>query len=286
MSGRSFAVVAPILFALPALAKDPVLAPLFPAGAARGQSLNLTVSGTLDRWPMRGWADGRGVEIKAGREKGKVSIVVARDAEIGLHWVRLADNEGATNLRPFFVGTLPGVVEAEPNDDPKKPHRLDASSTVNGRLGKKGDVDGFSLPLRKGQTLVADLEANRHLGSPMDAVLQVVSAIGFVLDQNDDTIGRDPRIVFEAPADGDYIVRLFAFPATPDSTIGFAGGDAYIYRLTVTNGGSLDHTFPLAARSAGPTRVEAIGPNVPEAARFFDRRRPGMAESASHAIRS
>ena len=64
--------------------------------------------------------------------------------------------------------------------------------------------------------LVADLEANRHLGSPMDAVLQVVSADGFVLAQNDDAVGRDPRIIFEAPARGTYIVRLFAFPSTPD----------------------------------------------------------------------
>ena len=50
----------------------------------------------------------------------------------------------------------------------------------------------------------------------MDAVLQVVSAKGFVLAQNNDAVGRDPRIVFEAPTTGTYIVRLFAFPSTPE----------------------------------------------------------------------
>lgn len=270
MSGRSLAgLLGLILFGPPAMAKDPVLGPLFPAGAARGQTLELKVSGTLDHWPMRAWTDSPGLAVRPQKEKGKLTIVVAPDAEPGLRWLRLADSEGASNLRPFVVGTLPEVVESEPNDDPKRPHRLDASATVNGRLGKKGDVDGFSIPLRKGQALVADLEANRHLGSPMDAVLQIVSADGFVLDQVDDAIGRDPRIVFEAPADGAYIVRLFAFPATPDSTIGFAGGDAYIYRLTMTTGGFVDHVFPLAVSPINPAHVEAIGSNIPGPARFL-----------------
>ena len=99
-----------------------------------------------------------------------------------------------------------------------------ASTTVNGRLAKAGDVDGFAVSLTRGQTLVASLEAERPLGSPMDAVLQVVSPEGLVLAQNDDDVGRDPRIVFEAPSTGTYIVRLFAFPAKPDSSIRFAGG--------------------------------------------------------------
>ncbi len=158
----------------------------------------------------------------------------------------------------------PEVVEVEPNDEPKAPQRLGLrSATVNGRLARAGDVDGFAVNLTRGQTLVADIEAARHLGSPMDAVLQVVSAEGFVLAQNDDDVGRDPRIVFEAPSDGTYIVRLFAFPATPDSSIRFAGADDYMYRLTLTTGGFLDYAFPLAVGRAGPAVVEAIGWNIP-----------------------
>ena len=103
----------------------------------------------------------------------------------------------------------------------------------------------------------------------MDAVLQVVSSDGFVLAQNDDDVGRDPRIVFEAPADGTYIVRLFAFPATPDSSIRFAGGDAFVYRLTLTTGGFLDYAFPLAVGRDGPEAVEAVGWNIPAAARLL-----------------
>ena len=248
-----------------ARAKPPALTGIFPAGATRGQALTATISGTFDHWPAKCWVEGAGVSIESGGEKGKLAIHVAADAEPGVRWVRVYDDEGATSLRPFIVGTLPEIIEAEPNDDPQRPQPIGlASATVNGRLARSGDVDGYSVRLDRGQRLVADLEANRHLGSPMDAVLQVVSAAGFVLAQNDDAVDRDPRIIFEAPAQGTYIVRLFAFPSTPDQRIRFAGGDAFIYRLTLTTGGFLDHVFPLTVSQDSPTQVTAIGSNIPE----------------------
>jgi hypothetical protein len=225
----------------------------------------VSATGTFEHWPVKVWAQGGGVDARSEKEKGKLSVTVAADAAPGLRWLRLYDEEGATALRPFVIGTLPEIVEVEPNDGPGSPHRLSAgSTTVNGRLSKAGDVDGFAVNLNRGQTLVASLDAARHLGSPMDAVLQVVSTDGFVLSQNDDDIGRDPRIVFEAPATGSYIVRLFAFPATPDSSIRFAGGSAYVYRLTLTTGGYLDYAFPLAIDRGGSQTVEAIGWNIPK----------------------
>jgi Bacterial pre-peptidase C-terminal domain len=249
----------------PCSAKPPTLTDLFPPGAARGQTAAVSASGTFDHWPVKGWITGPGVEIRAEKEKGKLSVTVAADAPSGLRWLRLYDEEGATALRPFVIGSLPEIVEVEPNDGPASPHRLDAgSTTVNGRLSKAGDVDGFAVKLNRGQSLVASLDAARHFGSPMDAVLQVVSTDGFVLAQNDDDVGRDPRIIFEAPATGPYIVRLFAFPSTPDSSIRFAGGSAFVYQLILTTGGYLDYVFPLAVGRDGPQTVEAIGWNIPK----------------------
>jgi hypothetical protein len=264
------AFVALVLLAAgsPSLAKEPTLSGLFPVGATRGQTATVTASGSFDHWPVRGWADDDGIAIESTPEKGKLRFRIAADAEPGVHWVRLHDEEGATVLRPFVVGTLPELVESEPNDDPRQPQAISGPSvTINGRLAKAGDVDGFSVTLRRGEALVADVAASRHVGSPMDAVLQVVSPAGFVLAQNDDDAGHDPRIVFEAPADGPYIVRLFAFPATPDSSIRFAGGESFIYRLTLTTGGFLDHAFPLAVPRDGPANVTAFGSNIPEVAR-------------------
>jgi hypothetical protein len=270
-TGRIVALGAIILLGTaPAPAKPPALTGLFPPGAARGQTIPVEASGTFDHWPVRGWVDGRGVAIRAEKEKGKLSIAVARDAEPGVRWVRVYDAEGATSLRPFVIGVLPEFLEVEPNDEPSSPQRLGmAAATVNGRLSKAGDVDGFAVPLLQGETLVADVAANRVLGAPMDAVLQVVSPQGFVLAQNDDDAGRDPRIVLDAPASGTYVVRLFAFPDKPDSRIQFAGGSTFIYRLTLTTGGFLDHAFPMAVGREGLQEVEAVGWNIPDPARLL-----------------
>jgi len=249
-----------------ACAKAPELTGFFPAGAARGTSVTATISGTFGRWPVKCWVDGPGLSVKAGDEKGKLLFEAAADAQPGVRWVRIYDEDGASGLRPFVVGVLPELMESEPNDDPRRPQAVEQGrATINGRLSKSGDVDGYSVKLERGQILVADLEASRHLASPMDAVLQVVSADGFVLAQNNDAVGEDPRIRFEAPRAGAYVVRLFAFPSKPDSSIRFAGGPAYIYRLTLTTGGFIEHAFPLAVSREKPTAIAAIGPNIPSA---------------------
>ena len=225
----------------------PALTSLFPAGAQQGKTVEVLASGTFAHWLVRAWADRKGVEIKAAKDKGKLIVTVAANVAPGVCWIRLYDAQGASVPRPFLIGTLPEVMEKEPNDEPRKPQVLPALPVVvNGRLDKDGEVDGFAIRLRKGETLVASLEANRTLGSPMDGVLQVLSAEGFVLEENNDDRGLDPQVVFTAPKEGGYIVRTFAFPAQPSSGIRFAGGPTYIYRLTLTAGGFADYAFPLA----------------------------------------
>jgi hypothetical protein len=100
----------------------------------------------------------------------------------------------------------------------------------------------------------------------MDAVLQICSRDGFVLVQNEDARGLDPLLVFDAPSDGTFIVRTFAFPSQPNSTIAFAGAENYVYRLTVTTGAVLDHTLPLSLRADEPTEVRLFGWNLADAA--------------------
>ncbi|WP_435015625.1 PPC domain-containing protein [Tundrisphaera sp. TA3] len=246
-------------------AKPPTLAFLDPAGAARGQTATVKASGSFDHWPAGVWVDGPGLAVEPAAEKGTLTIRVAADAPPGVRWIRLYDEEGATDLRPFLVGTLPEVAEAEPNNDPARAQPIPGpSATINGRLGRNGDVDGFAVTLARGQTLVADLVGNRLIGSPMDGVLQVANPDGFVLAQNDDFAGIDPRIVFQAPADGKYLVRVFAFPSKPDQSIRYAGGEAFVYRLTLTTGGFLDHAHPLAVSRDVIDSVTLVGPNVPE----------------------
>jgi hypothetical protein len=256
-----------MILALPqiTLAAPPKLDYLFPAGAQRGTSIDVTAAGAFDRWPIMAHVEGKGVEVKPGKTKGKLAVTVDKDAGPGVYWVRLYDEEGASSARPFMVGLLPEMIEQEPNDDPKKPQAIDKPRVVvNGRLDKSGDVDTFAMKLKKGETLVASLEANRTLRSPMDGVLQILSADGFVLEQNDDYHDLDPQIAFAVPKDGTYLVRLFAFPAAPDSSVRFSGKDNYVYRLTLTTGPFVEYVFPLAIeRSGGAATVDLVGWNLP-----------------------
>jgi hypothetical protein len=119
----------------------------------------------------------------------------------------------------------------------------------------------FLVPLAAGQTLVASLDADRTLGSPMDGILQLVSPRGFVVEQNDDDHGIDPQIVFTATEAGEYAVRLFSFPKDPNSTIRYAGGDDYLYRLTITTGPFVDRVAPTTSDATGP--FELLGWNIP-----------------------
>ena len=109
---------------------------------------------------------------------------------------------------------------------------------------------------------MASLEANRTLRSPMDAMLQIVSADGFVLDENNDFHGLDPQIVFTARKDGTYIARVYAFPSSPDSSIRFFGSDACLYRLTLTTGPFADFALPLAVTAGGKEQMKVEGWNL------------------------
>ena len=241
-------------------AAPPTLTSLFPAGAQRGTTTEITAAGAIDK-STKLWASGKGVSIEPAKDQGTFIVTVAADAVPGTYWLRAYNGDGASGLRPFIVGTLAEVKEKEPNDEPKQLPILPDSCVVNGKLAKPGDVDCFAVTAKKGQTLVASLEANRTLKSPMDAMMQIVSTDGFVVDQNNDFHGLDPQIAYSVPKDGIYFVRVFAFPSTPDTTIRFAGGEAYIYRLTATTGGFVDYTMPL---SVGPNAkaVEVRGWNI------------------------
>jgi hypothetical protein len=274
----SFLLLAAALLVSPLEAAPPKVNGFFPAGGQRGTSVKVAVDGEFSRWPVHVWAEGTGVSAQAAKERGTILVTIAPDALPRTYGLRLHDEDGAASLRPFLVGTLPEVLERETNDDPNKPQVLAGSSTINGKLAKMGDVDTFALPLKAGQTLVAALEANRTLRSPMDAHVQIVTADGFVLEHSDDFHGLDPLAVYTAPRAGTYLIRTFAFPSKPDSSIRFAGSDKFVYRLTVTTGAFFDYPYPLAVSRQTPGKVDIVGWNLAPRLKTLAVPSPGSAD--------
>ncbi|MEO2023052.1 MAG: hypothetical protein ABGX05_14625, partial [Pirellulaceae bacterium] len=242
-------------------AEPPQLDFFFPAAVRRGETVTVTAAGKLEPWPVKSWVNRPGLEMEATKDKGKFKVTVSADATGGLYLVRLHNAAGASVLKPLVIGELPQVLEKEPNNKQAEAQVLVESATVNGKLEKGGDVDQYSISLKKGERLVAVVQANQVLGAPMDSIIQLTDPRGFILGQNDDGRLLDPMIVYSAPADGVYTVRVFAFPLTPNSTIGFAGAKNFVYRLTMTTGPFLDHAFADRATVGGSPVVHFGGWN-------------------------
>lgn len=277
-----------------AAAAPPKLDWFFPYGGSRGEAFEVTAGGELGDGPVTAWCDSPELQVTPLEEKGKFRVEPTADALPGVYWVRLGNKEGASALRPIVLGELPEVTEEEPNDGPETGAATQESesgqeqsevrwgqsvalpATVNGRLGKAGDVDAFEVSLEVGQTLVARLQANAVLGSPVDAVLQICHPVRqttsslaglpprvdlYVLEQTHDARGLDPQLEFRAERAGTYVVRVLGFPSDPNSTIGFAGGDALIYRLTLTTEGVVEYALPMAiaAGSEAAPQVRLFG---------------------------
>ncbi|WP_169979422.1 PPC domain-containing protein [Tautonia rosea] len=257
-------IVALLLLPSWAQADPPKVSSFFPGGGRIGESVRVEAKGTLKPWPVQIEVDRPGICFTAEEEAGVFTVSIPDDAVPGITWVRLFNDEGAATLRPFQIGTLPEVLEVEPNTADREAQPIDQPTgvVVNGRLEKSGDVDSFAVELESGETLVVALEANNRLGSPMDGKLQIVSPEGFVVDHADDAPLLDPSLAFTAPTSGTYIVRAFAFPAQPDSSIRFSGSDDYVYRLTLTTGGYLDLAHPSVVGQELETDVAAVGWNV------------------------
>lgn len=263
---REFAIAAAVcqfwlIASKEAMPAAPTLDHIFPAGGQRGTKVVVTCSGKFT-WPTRVWSPG--IEAVPRNDSGKLEISIPADLATDRVWIRLYNDEGASIAQPFLIGSLREIDEVEPNDRPKSPQVVaDPTVTINGAL-KERDVDCFSVRLEGGQTIVAALDANNRLGSPMDAILQVVSQDGIVLSENHDDLKLDPRIPFTAPYTGTFVVRLFAFPSAPGADIGFSGGPSFVYRLTLTTGPYVTHTIPLSVPKENPGSIAVAGWNIPK----------------------
>jgi hypothetical protein len=271
------ACVVLLLWAVPLRADAPVASYIFPAGGQRGRTVEVRVGGlnltrscgfevlgpgvtapprlarTRTVWfegPLLPLPDSQQAEDYPKDMAGRVHI--APDAAPGVrHW-RLWTAQGATPAMKFLVGDLPEVVEEEIDGDPV-PVAVHPPVTINGRIFPREDVDVWTFAATQGQTFTCEVCAAR-LGSPLDARLEVRDPGGRRLAEGD-APGTDPRLCFTAPADGTYQVRIH------DTS--FRGGQAYVYRLTITADPYVERTYPLGGRRGTRTAFELTGQGLP-----------------------
>lgn len=248
--------------------EKPAIDRLVPAGGQRGSSVEVKLSGKPGDLPLQVWSDRNELQFEIAEDKKTATVAIPADATPGVHRLRFWNDVGTTDLLPFVVGVIAEQQEVEPNNQPSDAMPVPNTSVLlNGVLEKSGDVDVYQMPCNAGTILVASVVANEQIGSPMDAVLQVLDASGTVIAQNDDDHNRDPQLAVPVTVDGPMFVRIFAFPSQPNSTIRFSGGASYVYRLTMTTDAFVDHTLPLHVHSDSSTPLQVHGWNLAETQR-------------------
>ena len=258
---RSRAILAAWVSASLLQAEVPKLEALFPVGGQIGTSFIVTASGKIES-DSRLWTDAPGVHWVPNGKKREWQVTITPEAKPGLHLVYAANADGASEPRWFSVGASPEIAEVEPNDEVGKAQAVEKMPTcVNARLDKSGDMDGYTVKLAAGQTLVGYLEAY-SIGSGVDMLANVLDEQGVRMLTVSDDRNLDPTLVFKAPKAGLYTVQVAGFPHPPTADIRFTGGSTTVYRLHLSNGPVVTQVYPSAVSVTAKTEVELIGHNL------------------------
>lgn len=208
----------------------------------------------LDRVAARFLVRGGRKQINAQlAETVEIEVEVAPGVEAGVRELRLETRGGLSNPLRFVVGSLPETSERE-SFRAEEPDLVltQVPVVVNGQI-LPGDVDRFHLTALRGQRLRVTAAARSLVPFLADAVpgwfqatLTVLDATGRELVFCDDSGHEpDPGLVFQAPADGDYVIEI------RDAL--YRGREDFVYRLRVEDPGAADEPME-RPRTAGSAR--------------------------------
>lgn len=258
------AVIAPLTVGSPRAHAQIQLDRFFPPAVGIGAANIITAEGKFPNWPCDIHCDRDDIQILCDTKNGQLQVAIVDGAAPGIAWIRMHDQDSASNLVPLLIEPIKVTSETDGSTGTAaESPRVELPAIIAGRLATRSEVDGVRVSLKSGQTFIVSVVANRILQSPMDAVLQIADTDGNVLAQVDDSRGLDPQLVYQVSEDTDVVVRLFAFPATPNSTVGFSGAKTYVYLLRMTTGSFLDHVSPIFVGAEQATAT-AVGWNLPE----------------------
>jgi hypothetical protein len=158
-----------------------------------------------------------------GCEAGKLmSVAIAQQTEPGTRLFSLPGGSARFPV-PLLVTSLPVAPEiSDAAALPEAGKRVSLPSALCGRLGQRGDCDGYRFEARKGTIYTFEVVA-RRAGSECDPVLRLLDAKGATVTEVDDSseLGKDARIEWKAAADADYTIQI--------SDLHDRGGDAFGY---------------------------------------------------------
>jgi len=268
-----------IFSAIPSMAdaNPPTLSYLFPSGGQRGTDVQVRVGGLFLHANSQFEILGPGVSIQAPLKRNpflwfdgplltltesqqaedypkelSTFVRIDKDALISKRLARVWNSEGVNGGWKFELGDFPEIIEKE-SEHYHLPTPISLPITINGRIYPKNDFDDYQIKLNKGETIDAFVSAERF-GSPLDARLEILNSKGEIIADNDDASGVDPALVFTAPIDDLYLVRIRESSGK--------GSPAHVYRLSVSKNSIIRYAYPMGAKIGSTTKFEVIGSNL------------------------
>ena len=242
----------------PPVTDPPTIEYVYPAGGSRGASVEVTVAGQHQPWPLETWTDDPGLKLAPLEEAGQFRVEIGSEVPLGPHLIRTLSPHGASPPRWFWVSDGREINEQEPNQDADSGTVCEQLPViVNGRLERSGDLDAFVVTLQAGDWLLAELHAHR-MGSPLDPFLLVRDPDGNQAAYNHDVYGLDPRLVYRAQQDGQHVIQVAAIAYPPSTAVTFHGTAAGVYRLALAQGPFPNLALPLGIQRGAVTSLELI----------------------------
>ena len=219
---------------------DPKVVVVLPLGMKPGTTEKLTIRGMNLEGAKEVRFDGDGAEAKiestgkapvpdknperVGDTQIVVKVKLKADVTGDLHFV-VVTAAGESKPHPLLVETkAPVVKEKEPNDGFRAAQLVTLPVVIEGTIDRPKDVDVFRFAGKKGQSLHAELFADRQ-GSALDGQLTLYRGNAIEVGHGVVREGRDPRLEVTLPADDDYFLVL--------TDLNDTGSQIHAYRLSI-----------------------------------------------------
>ncbi len=203
-----------------ASAASPDLQNTIPRGGQRGTEVEVTFLGSrledaeevMFHYPgitakdLKYNADGKSKKLTA-------TLVIAPDAHLGEHHVRIRCKSGTSYARNFWVSQFPNVNEVEPNDDFENPQKIEKNVTVEAEA-KPEETDYYLISAKKGERISVEIEGlrinNIRNNIAIDPFVSILDKEKFELASADGSalLKQESILSIEAPEDGEYIVEV------------------------------------------------------------------------------
>ena len=195
-----------------ALAIDPRLSSISPAGVQVGKEVVLTFNGSRldDAEEILFYKKGfEVVKLEAtAANRVQATVKVAANCPLGEHPVRVRTKGGITELKTFYVGPFPVVSRARPAAG--EPHqKLPLNSSVASSVPNESQ-EIYTVDAKKGQRLSAEIESMRLGRGFYDPYIEILDTKGFILSRSDDTklFIQDCYASAVVPEDGTYTIKV------------------------------------------------------------------------------